>query len=153
MEEKLLEELIKECDRLTEIIDSSEVGSDEWKMAHSRKLDVLEKMQAFYKTETEYQIKFEDREATLDHDVEMLTLEEKKLEQHMEIERLRAEEARALEDMKRSWKAFGFAIGTVVLPELLKIVYHNAHTDKVLGFEEHGRIVSSIGRQLKLPKL
>ena len=153
MEEKLLKELFEECDRLSEIMSSFEVGDETWKMAHSRKLDILEKMQAFYKVETEYQIKFEDREAERDHNEQMEALEEKKLEQQLKIEKIRAEEARALEDMKKSWKTFAFAIGTVVLPELVKMIYHNAHTDKILGFEEHGRIISSIGRQLKLPRI
>lgn len=155
MNEKLYKELVDECDRLTEIIDNEEPGSDTWKLAYGKKLDILEKMSAFNKVETEYCIKQEDRNLEREHNQKMLEMEEKKLDQHWEIECSRREAEMALEQEKQkiSWKRIGFEMAKIIVPLGLTILVRGKEREEIFDFEEHGRITSTVGRQFRLQDL
>lgn len=155
MSDKLYQELVNECDRLTKIINSEETGSDAWKLAYSKKLDILEKMQAFDRSESEYYAKQEERRITEEHNRRMLELEERKMEQHEMIEESRNEAGIRLEQEKQkiTWKRVAFELGKLVIPLGISIVHYNMAQKKVFDFEEHGRITSTAGRELHLPKI
>lgn len=143
MDRKLYDELIAECDRLTEIINSNEVGSPEWKDAYGKKLAILEKMGEFNKIDTEY---FSKKES--------LNFEEKKLEHQAKIEASRREGELNLEREKQKigWKRVSFEMAKLAIPMIISAWVYDRAQKKVFDFEEHGRITSTPGRQLGLPR-
>jgi hypothetical protein len=155
MDEKLYNELIAECDRLTEAINQMETGSDEWKQVYGRKLDVLEKMQEYNKVDAEYYDKMENRRITEEHNSKMVEIEIEKMREHKEIERernaatIQAEE----EKQKLSWKRVIFEMAKLVVPVGISSAIYLHAQNKVFDFEEHGRITSTAGRELHLPKI
>lgn len=155
MNEKLNDVLIEECDRLTEITDSEDVGSEAWEAAYRRKLDILEKMNAFNKVETEYFIKAEDRRVEEERNRKMLELEERKLAQHLEIERSRREGEIALEKEKQklNWKRVSFEMAKILVPLGVTILVRRKEREEIFDFETHGRITSTVGRQFRLHDL
>lgn len=162
MNEKLYEELVKECERLTGIIDSEEVNSDKWKAAYAKKLDILEKINNLYKVESEYWSKSDDRELQKEHNEKMLEMEEKKLEleekklkQHEDIEQSRRNAELALEQEKQkiTWKRVGFEMGKIVIPLAITAVIRRKERGEMFDFETHGRITSTVGRQFRLTDL
>lgn len=155
MQEKLKEELMVECDRLTEIIDNNEPGSEMWKEAYSKKLAVLDKMQVYEKCEGELWSKQEERRITEEHNQEMIALEDRKLEQHLVIETSRNNANIKLEETKQkiTWQRVTFEMAKVVVPLGISIIHYNRAQKKVFDFEEHGKITSTCGRDLHLPKI
>ena len=155
MNEKLYEELVMECDRLTEIIDNSDEGSDEWTKALNKKLDILDKMNAFYKTASESEAKAKDREVAKLKDDYMFKLEQDKLVEHRVIEELRSSAQIELENKKQevTWKRVAFEMIKLLIPLGVTIWHYNQAQKRVFDFEEHGRITSSAGRELHLPKI
>lgn len=162
MNEKLYEELSKECDRLTAIIDQEEVNSDKWKAAYGKKLEILGKMNDLNKTESDYYSKQEDRNAQKEHNEAVLQMEErklemeeKKLEQHERIEQSRRDAEISLEQEKQkiSWKRVGFEMSKVLVPLAITIIARKAERKEMFDFETHGRITSTVGRQFKLQDL
>jgi hypothetical protein len=85
----------------------------------------------------------------------MLELEERKMEQHEMIEESRNEAGIRLEQEKQkiTWKRVAFELGKLVIPLGISIVHYNMAQKKVFDFEEHGRITSTAGRELHLPKI
>jgi len=57
-----------------------------------------------------------------------------------------------VERNKLSWPRAGLEIAKVILPTLLSIGAYSVFQHRVLKFEETGRIVSTAGRSLSLPK-
>lgn len=153
---KLLEEqLAGECDRLTMIIDHSEEGGDEWKDAYAKKLAILEKMKDFVKAEMEFSVKRESNDVERKKLEMTEELEKMKLDSHEKVETIRREAELALEREKQkiSWKRIGLEFGKVLLPLFLTIAHYNHAQKKIFDFEEHGRITSTPGRQLGLPRI
>lgn len=155
MDEKLYNELIGECDRLTEIINSSKIGSEEWKAVYGRKLDILEKMQEYNKIEADYYDKQESRRITEEHNSKMLDIEIEKMKEHREIEKERNAAAIAAEDHKQqlSWQRVAFEMAKILAPVGISSALYLHAQNKVFDFEEHGRITSTPGRELHLPKI
>ena len=162
MGDKLYEELVKECERLTGIIDAEEVNSDKWKAAYAKKLDILEKMNNFQKIQNDYWSKDDDRkvqekqnERMLEMEEKKLELEEKKLKQHEDIERSRRNAELALEQEKQeiTWKRVGFEMSKIVIPLAITAIIRKKERGEMFDFETHGRITSSVGRQFRLTDL
>lgn len=140
MNEELYKELIDECERLTNIIDNSEVGDEQWKLAYGKKLDILDKMQEYNKTDSDWMIKSEDRKVLKEHNERMEALEKRRLE----IEAGKSE---------LSWKYVAFEAGKILIPLVISIWHYNSAAKKMYDFEEHGRITSTVGKDLHLPKI
>lgn len=148
MNDKLYDEMIADCDRLQEIIDNSEVGSDEWKVAYNKKMELYDKMNAYNKADSDYLSRQEDRKVQEEHNREMREIEREKLKQHEEIEKIRNEAAKDLEKEKQkvTWQRATLRIAEVGIPIILSyIAVHNEGT-RMFKFEEHGRLVSSQAR-------
>lgn len=127
LNERLHQELELECDRLTEVLSTQFEGSDEWNDTMNKKLELLDKMETLNKIEYDYWNKDEERKNSI-----VLEQEKKKI----------------------SWRDIIFngiiPIGTLVV----SIIHYNNARDVILDFEEHGkRIVSTPGRELRLPKI
>lgn len=70
-------------------------------------------------------------------------IEEKKNDATAEVEREKA---------KLTWGRVGLELGKVIAPILVSFAGYNVFQKRVLKFEETGRIVSTAGRELHLPK-
>lgn len=126
MNEKLYEGLVVEYERLVEILDQLEVNSEEWKETHDRLLLVIDKMNTFNKTETEYYVKSEEREL-------QKTLEKEK--------------------QKITWQRVGFEMSKIILPLLITVGVRTIERHEMYDFEEHGRLTSTAGRQFRFMDL
>lgn len=155
MNEKLYQELVDECDRLTKLIEEEEFNSEGWKAAYSRKLDILEKMNSFNKVETEYYTKQEERRVEEEHNKQMLELEEKKLEQHKELDQRRIAYDLIVEKEKQkiTWQRIAFEMAKILLPLGISAAVRHKERRDMYDFEEHGRITSTVGRQYRLMDL
>lgn len=155
MNKIIKDELVTECERLTEIINNEDVGSDKWKMAYAKKQDILEKMLAYEKMESDYVTKQEERELQKQRDESMREIEEQKMKQHAEIEQKRRDTEKELEKRKEIIKYICIGADAVMLFVPLAISIKERHTseDKMYNYEEHGRLVSTVARQWRLPEI
>ena len=155
MDEELRKELLEECERLTEIINSEEIGSANWKLAYGKKQDILEKMLAFNRTKLEFDAKNDEYREEVRHNQEMESLEKDKQADHRRIEedKNRANLELEKEKQKVTWQRVAFEIGKIAVPLALTIIHYNGAQKRVFDFEEHGRITSTAGRELHLPKI
>lgn len=154
MNEKLLEVLTSECDRLIEIVDSADPKSDEWKSAYAKLQEMIQQMNAFNKVETEYYTKCEERRIQEEHNKVMEELERQKMAQHVEIETLRRDTDLALERLKQiDWKRVSFEMAKVLIPLLITIAVRTIERREMYDFEEHGRLTSTAGRQFRIMDL
>lgn len=70
-------------------------------------------------------------------------IEEKKNDASAEVEREKA---------KLTWGRVGLELGKVIAPILVSFAGYNVFQKRILKFEETGRITSTAGRELHLPK-
>lgn len=123
MNKELHDELLKECDRLTKIIDREDEGSDLWKLAYGKKQDILDKMNAYNKVTIDYIMK------------------ENALEADMTLEK---------EKKKISWPRVGFEASMVLIPLLITIKARKDERHEMFDFDTHGHLTSAVGRQYRL---
>lgn len=151
----LSKELITECNRLTKIIDDSEACSNTWNDAYGKKLQILDKMQTYDKNDCDLWTKQEERELTKLHNEKLYWLEIEKEADKRSIEEQRNKANLMLEKEKQkvTLKRAAFEIGKLVIPLAISIIHYNYAQRRVFDFEEHGRITSTAGRDLRLPKI
>lgn len=101
-------------------------GSDDWWKYHDEQMKILKLMQPL--CESEFRCRFE------------------KIQKDLELEA-----AKKKDDI--SWKKVAFEMGKIVVPLAISIVHYNVAANKMYDFETHGRITSTAGRELKLPKI
>lgn len=153
--DKLEEALLEKYERLKFILDSEPDASDEYKNAEREVNILIDKMQAFHKTNCEYFAKEEERDIEKRKNEDMAELEDQKLKAHSETERERNEMTLKLEQEKQklTWKRIAFEFGKIVVPIIGGAIVYSKAQNKVLKFEETGRITSTAGRELHLPKI
>lgn len=155
--DKLEEALMEKYDRLVERLEDPSLSKGEYDYDRTEKelSDLIKEMQTFYKTDCEYWAKQEERRIEEEHNKEMLALEEKKLAEHNRVEQERNETNIQLEKEKQklTWQRVAFEFGKVILSAGISAVVFFKAQEKVLKFEETGRITSTAGRELHLPKL
>jgi hypothetical protein len=155
MYEKLYQELVDECDRLTVIIDKEKFGSEDWKWAYGKKMELLKQMAERCKEDDEFTAKEEERKITKEHNSKMRKLERIKLEQQKEIERLRNETSMKLEREKQkvTWQRVAFEMAKILIPLGISVALYRESRERMFDFEEHGRVTSTVGRWLSYPKI
>lgn len=152
MNEKLMEEFTKECERLNEILESQDTGTDEWEAAFDRKLKLLNEMNSFNKIETEFYTKEADREAQKTHDQLVEAMEDKKQKHQVEIEKWRRSGEVLVERVKSEvdWKKVGIRFVEIMLPLLVTIYARNCENESIMHFEKTEKILTTfLGRQLR----
>lgn len=152
MNEKLLEALMEEYNRLKEILESSPIESDNWKMADQKMHDLMKTMNEFNKAETEYFTKQDVLEAEKKHNEKMLEIEKEKLAQHAKIEESRRQGEIALEKEKKkiNWERLAFELALVLVPLGVTIASRRQERHEMYDFETHDRLTSTVGRQFRL---
>ena len=133
MDEELRNKLLEEVDRHLKIVGALENGSKEQQIAVGDLTKLVETINSLQETEWEFYDKQERRD-----------LDKAKNEALAEIERKKQE---------LSWKRVLFEYGKVFGPALLTIWAYNFLQNKVLKFEETGRITTRAGMELHLPNL
>lgn len=108
------------------------LGSQEGKEALTKAISLTELLITADKDGYDYHDKEERRR-----------IEEKKNDAAAEVEREKA---------KLTWGRVGLELGKVIAPILVSFAGYNVFQKRVLKFEETGRIVSTAGRELHLPK-
>lgn len=134
--DQLEEALLQKYERLKQIIEQSEFGSEEHKAAERELNCLIDQMQTFHNTNCEYFAKDEDRKIKKEYNDDMAELEDQRIQQQ-----------------KLTWKRVAFEIGKVVVPIIGSAVVYFKAQRNILKFEETGRITSTAGRELHLPKL
>lgn len=147
--------LWEEYGRLKKQLDTFDVRSDDWKDSHSKLIKVAQEIKDVEKIKAEYEAKREERRIEEMHNRNMEDLERRKLIQHMDIEDARNTTQIMLENTKQkiTWQKVLFEAGKILLPLTISIIHYNNAQKRILSFEEHGRIVSTPGRELHLPKI
>lgn len=133
MDEELRNKLLEEVDRHLKIVGALEDGSKEQQIAVGDLTKLVETINSLQETEWEFYDKQERRD-----------LDKAKNEALAEIERKKQE---------LSWQRILFEYGKVFGPALLTIWAYNFLQNKVLKFEETGRITTRAGMELHLPSL
>lgn len=133
MDEELRNKLLEEVDRHLKIVEALEDGSKEQQIAVGDLTKLVETINSLQETEWEFYDKQERRD-----------LDKAKNEALAEIERKKQE---------LSWKRILFEYGKVFGPAVLTIWAYNFLQNKVLKFEETGRITTRAGMELHLPSL
>lgn len=77
---------------------------------------------------------------------------DKEERRRIEEERNKAADATERDKQKVTWQRVGLEMAKVVVPMGLSIVAYFAAQTRILKFEETGRLTSSAGRELHLPK-
>lgn len=131
--EELWKALKYEYDRCLGIMDEHGEEEDEFKAAQQQMNRILEKMQAYYDTETKEQIKVLEGEQN-----------DKRNEAQLELEK---------EKKNVSKKQVLFEFGKILLTAGLSFKTYDFFQKRVLKFEETGRVCSTAGRELHLPRL
>lgn len=159
MEEKttsILEEaLYEKYERIKNKINNYEEESSERRIAESEMTDLIKELQTLNKVMTEANTKAEERRVEEEQNEKMFELELNKLNEHHKVEQERNEANMKLEKerQKVNWQRAALEIGKVVTPAIISgIIYFRAQRN-VLEFEETGRITSTAGRGLGLPKI
>jgi chemotaxis protein histidine kinase CheA len=151
--ETLKEALLEKYNRTKTILETSD-DDEEYNAAENDMNDIIRELQALNKVEEEYYAKQEERRIEEEHNKEVLEMEKMKLEEHTKVEEKRNEAALNLEHEKQklTWQKVAFEAGRILLPTILSAAVYFKAQRKVLEFEETGRINSTPGRELRLPK-
>lgn len=160
IKERLLEEYL-EC--VSELEKKSYDKEDDAYKATERKADkIMERL--VHLEECEYRLKTENTKAEAlqqdgiwnrKHEKEMADITAKnKYEYDLKVEKLRQANALEMERTKRKEAASRIAVewAKVIIPTVVPIVAYNIFQKRVMKFEETGRICSTAGRELHLPK-
>lgn len=154
VKEALKEALLSKYERLSNII-FEDPESDEAKTAGKEMNALLKDMQVFVEKENDFAVKQQQVEFSKYHEEQMFKLEEDKLVEHRVNEDRRNETSLQVEAEKQklNWWKVALEMGKVIVPAVISgFVYFRAQRN-VLEFEENGRITSTAGRGLGLPKI
>lgn len=115
-----------------ENVESLDVGSKEGKEALTKSIHLVELLINVDRDNDDYHDKSERRR-----------IEEKRNDAMNETER---------DKQKLTWGRVGLEMAKVVVPLVISFAGYNVFQKRVLKFEETGRICSTAGRELHLPK-
>lgn len=151
----LQEALLERYDQFKNAMHTYPEDSDEYKAAKRGMGELIQEMQTFNKNECDYWAKQEERRIEEEHNEAMIAIEERKLEEHNRVERERNEANLAVEREKRkiSWQRVAFEFGLILVPLFMNRSTYFKAQGNMLEFEKTGRVTSTVGRELHLPKI
>lgn len=76
-------------------------------------------------------------------------------QERREIDRERNQSTVELERQKQdlTWKRFGIEVAKIIIPVTVPLIAYSIYQKRLLKFEETGRVCSTAGRELHLPKI
>lgn len=120
------------CQSQLKNVENLDLESKEGKESLAKANTMLELLIAADKDNADYYDKQERRE-----------IEKQKNEAQITVER---------DKQKLTWNRIGFEMAKVVVPTLMSIFAYDIFQKRILKFEETGRITSTAGRELHLPR-
>lgn len=88
--------------------------------------------------------------ATVDRDAD--EYHDKQERRRIEEERNKAQNETERDKQKLTWGRVGLEMAKVIVPLVVSFAGYNVFQKRILKFEETGRICSTAGRELRLPK-
>lgn len=76
-------------------------------------------------------------------------------QERREIDKERNQSTVELERQKQdlTWKRFGIEVAKIIIPVTVPLIAYSVYQKRLLKFEETGRVCSTAGRELHLPKI
>lgn len=151
----LSEALVERYQELKDLRDQWHEGTEEYEEYDKKLEQVIKEMQTYHKNDLDADIKYDEHRISEENNQAQLDLEREKLEEHARVERERNETTLLVEHGKQrlTWPRIAFEIAKLVVPALVSGGIYFKAQRRVLEFEENGRISSTAGRELHLPKL